>query len=221
MPQGYRASYVGTYSIPEIYCDMADSSLGFINMANLGEPDDRYIDMANADGQRDSVTIFTSFCVFREIKIVGELQDLDSELKVGLYHIPDFDDLKCSTVMTGFAIMHEQTAGDSEFIDMQEVQDINIDMETFDNEIDMGVDFLSSPNYKATLISSSDGYGHRNLHINAIKEYSIVGDRFNYNSYSTGLYHGFTLATAVAGGYYHLKQIQVNIIQGGLIYDGA
>lgn len=228
MPQGYRASYVGTYTIPEIYCDMYDSSLGLIDMANLGESDDKYIDMANVDGQRDSVTIFTSyancdarFCVFREIKVVGELQDLDSELKVGLYHIPDFDDLKCSTVMTGFAMMHEQTVGDSEFIDMQEVQDINIDMETFDNEIDMGIDFLSSPNYKATLISSSDGYGHRNLHINDIKEYSIVGDRFNYNSYSTGLYHGFTLATAVAGGYYHLKQIQVNIIQGGLIYDGA
>lgn len=225
-PLGYRASYVGLYYSASYTVDMANSEIGLVDMASEELPST--IDMGNVKSDGTECTFFTSyatadsrFCVFRETKVVGELQDLDSSLDIGLYHIPDFDNLQCSTIMTGYAMMHEQTVGDSEFIDMQEVQDISIDMMEIDNEVDMGVDFLSSPNYSSKLISSSDGYGHRKLHEQVIEPYSIVGDRFNYNSYSTGLYHGFKLATQKAGGYYHLKQIQVNIIQGGLIYDGA
>ena len=158
--------------------------------------------------------------IFAEYRTSGELANLDSVLETGLYHIADFEDLRQATVMTEFAQIHEETYGDSEFIDMQEVGDIDLDMELIDGEIDMGTGLLSSPNYQNTLVSSSDGYGHRDLHIYDIEPYSIVGNRFNYNCYSTGLYHGFRLATVNGGDYYHLKQVQVNIIQGGLIYDG-
>ena len=221
------ASFIGSYYSDSLFDH-------FVDMANMSAS--QTIDMGNAvansvvDMNRfigNEVAVFTSLATsdsgivaFKEIRAYGELADIDSKLDVGLYHIPDFDDLQCSTVMTGFAQFHEQSLGDSEFIDMMAVPDSLLDMETLPNEIvDMGIDFLSSPNFATKLISSSDGHGHRDLHIYNLEPYSIIGDRFNFNSYSTGLYHGFEIATNAPGGYYHLKQIQVNIIQGGLVYD--
>lgn len=231
-PWDFKSSYEDLVAGSDVYIDMEASSLAAIDMANIAEP--YHIDMGNIDGDDIRVHVFTSYAncdaryyIYREVKVDGELGDIESQLDIGLWHVPDFDDLQSSTVMTGFALMHDQTVGDTEYIDMQEMPDIVIDMETAltadkkDDYIDMGVDFLDSPNYSAKLISSSDGYGHRDLHKQMIEPYSVVGDRFNYNSYSTGLYHGFTLTTERGGGYYHLKQVQVNIIQGGLIYDGA
>lgn len=221
-PSGYKASYIEPFYLPDYTVDMLDSETSVINMADSSLA---HIDMADVapDGR---LTVFTSWAVadnqigvFAEHKVSGELMNIDSELQVGLYHIPDFDDLQCSTIMTGFAEFHEQTLGDSEFIDMQEVPDTTIDMMLVNNAIDMGVGFLSSPSFETQLISSSDGHGHRDLHIYDIKPLTNVGDRFNYNSYSTGLYHGFKLWTTQGGDYYHLKQLQVNIIQGGLVYD--
>lgn len=223
IPQGYRASYIvpdgSSYSVDMANVDVAS----YIDMSSVPEP--ATIDMADMPG--DSLTIFTSYATignelayYAEHKISGKLVNLNSVLETGLYHIADFDDLQNTTVMTGFAQIHEQTLGDSEFIDMQEVPDTIIDMELVpDSNIDMGIDFLSSPNFSTRLVSSSDGHGHRDLHIYDIEPLTITGDRFNYNSYSTGLYHGFRLSTTDAGGYYHLKQLQVNIIQGGLVYD--
>lgn len=237
MPSGYNASYYGPYATTNIFVnmnDMPDDVDTYVNMDNIASEDNVYVNMDNIPPARLDINVFTSYCtfdgkfgVYQEYKIEGELENLNSEIEVGLYHYPASDnsandaDLQTSLIMTGFALFHEQTSGDSEFIDMEEVPNIVIDMEQLDDEIDMGIDFLSSPNYGTRLTASSDGYGHRNLQIYNIEPYSVVGDRFNYNSYATGLYHGFKLATQKPGGYYHLKQIQVNIIQGGLIYDGA
>jgi len=237
-PNGYKVSYEMNWSPYDIFVDMSDNGFSEdsrVDMDSLEADEDVFIDMANIPADGIQLTVFTSYAivsnqfgVYSEYKVDGELVNLDSSIDIGLYHYPNNDntptdaDLQTSLVMTGFALFHEQTVGDSESIDMQEVPDIIVDMETLpDDSIDMGIDFLSSPNYSTRLTASSDGYGHRNLHIYDIEPYSIVGDRFNYNSYATGLYHGFKLATEKAGGYYHIKQIQVNIIQGGLIYDGA
>lgn len=222
MPASYKPSYVIPRELPDYTVDMTNSETPFIDMMNSSLSQ---IDMDDVSSGQN-LTVFTSWAtmasrygIFAEHKVSGKLVDIDSELQVGLYHIPDFDDLQCSTIMTGFAEFHEQTLGDSEFIDMQEVPDATIDMMTRNDHIDMGVGFLSSPSFKTTLISSSDGHGHRDLHIYPLEPLTITGDRFNYNSYSTGLYHGFKLNTRYGGDYYHLKQLQVNIIQGGLVYD--
>lgn len=231
-PMGFVASYFISGLDGDVVIDMNNNQSSEDTFANMGDlpfaSEDVYINM-NEVSYDNGITIFTDwatadakYSVYRELKVNGKLANLDSSLEIGLYHIADFDNLQCSTIMTGFAEFHEQTTGETDSIDMQEIQDITIDMEQVaDNTIDMGIGFLSSPNFSTKLTSSSDGYGHRNLHIATIEPYSIVGDRFNYNSYSTGLYHGFSIATTQAGGYYHLKQIQVNIVQGGLIYDGA
>lgn len=225
-PNSFVGSYYTRYGYDEVV-DMASSKEPIsVDQANV--PDGIIIDMSNFETTLP-MAVFTACAtsdstidIFSEVHVSGPLVNLDSQLEIGLYHIPDFDDLQCATVMTGFAQFHEQTLGDSEFIDMMQVPDSRIDMELVpDDYIDMGIGFLSSPNYAATLISSSDGHGNRDLHTYDIEPYSIVGDRFNYNSYSTGLYHGFKIRTTEPGGYYHLKQIQVNIIQGGLVYDGA
>lgn len=224
IPQGYLPSrYTDeAYLMP---IDMADVDEPLtIDMASVLEP--VVIDMANVESPTQ-LAVFSAYATFgNQLAIYtehvksGELQNLDSQLEIGLYHIPDFDDLQNTTVMTGFAEFHEQTLGNSDFIDMQEVPNTTIDMELLpDSVVDMGIDFLSSPNFATQLISSSDGHGHRDLHVYDIEPLTITGDRFNYNSYSTGLYHGFKLWTQSAGGYYHLKQLQVNIIQGGLVYD--
>lgn len=224
IPQGYLPSRM-VFSDFAYQIDMADvPNPELIDMANVET--EFAIDMGNlpTDSQ---IAVFSAYAtvgnqlaVYTEHVKSGDLKNLNSQLEIGLYHIPDFDDLQNTTVMTGFAEFHEQTLGDSDFIDMQEVPNTIVDMELLpDSVVDMGIDFLSSPNFATQLISSSDGHGHRDLHIYDIEPLTITGDRFNYNSYSTGLYHGFKLWTKEAGGYYHLKQLQVNIIQGGLVYD--
>lgn len=217
IPEGFEYSYGLVTSI-----DMMNVAEPYeIDMMSVEEP--VIIDML---GQFTN-NIFTAYAIFgsrmgifAEYRVSGELANLDSVLETGLYHIADFGDLRQSTIMTDFAQIHEETYGDSEFIDMQEVGDVVIDMATIDGNVDMGTNFLSSPNFETTLVSSSDGSGNRDLHIYNLSPYSIVGNRFNFNCYSTGLYHGFKIATKQGGDYYHLKQLQVNIIQGGLIYDG-
>ena len=218
IPEGFEYSYGLVTSI-----DMMNVAKPYeVDMMSVEEP--IVIDMLGkyANNVFTAHAIFGSrMGIFAEYRVSGPLANLDSVLETGLYHIADFDDLRQATVMTDFAQIHEETYGDSEFIDMQEVGDVVIDMSTIDGNVDMGTNFLSSPNYETTLVSSSDGSGNRDLHIYTISPYSIVGNRFNYNCYSTGLYHGFKIATKQGGDYYHLKQLQVNIIQGGLIYDGG
>lgn len=180
-----------------------------------------HIDMLDGDYTNIFTTVATmdaGFSQLAEYQISGKLSLLPSQLDLGLYHIADFDSMQCSSILTGFCQIHDETQGADSIIDMQNLGESTVDMETFDNQIDMGMGFLSNPDFQTTLISSSDGYGHLDYHTDVIDVLNIVGNRFNYNCYSTGLYHGFRLATQKAGDYYHLKQIQVDIIQGGMIY---
>lgn len=170
-----------------------------------------------------------AYCVFDGaansqslIKLTPQLDKLPSKLELGLYHIAEFDDINQATVVTGFCEIHDEWVGEDTVIDMELIADITLDMETIENEIvDMGVLSVSKPNFKTKLISSSDGYGNLDYHQYEIDPLTIVGNRYNYNAYSTGLYHGFEVETESAGDFYHLKQIQLNLIQGGLIYDRA
>ena len=154
------------------------------------------------------------------IRLSPTLGQLPSKIELGLYHIAEFDDVNQATVVTGFCEIHDEWVGEDTVIDMQTIADITLDMELIDNEIvDMGVLSVSKPNFKTTLISSSDGYGNLGYHRYEIEPNTIAGNRYNYNAYSTGLYHGFEIETKSAGDFYHLKQVQLNLIQGGLIYD--
>ena len=82
----------------------------------------------------------------------------------------------------------------------------------------MGYGVFSKPEYKLILTSSTDSYGTRNCHSYELKPYSKVGNNYRYNSYSTGLYHSFSVSINGIGEYYHIKQIQANVSEGGLVY---
>lgn len=228
IPTDFINSYYAYHQvISNLDIDMADvPEASEINMANLEDP--LAVDMANVDASDDGFyyAVFTSrasldcqLIYYEDVCDWGSLDNINALIDIGLYHEAEFNDYQQSLVMTGFSLFHDQAGTPGDYIDMMLEQEAIIDMETLpDSIVDMGYGISDNPDYQATLISSSDGYGHLNLHIQTIEPLSIVGDRFNYNSYSTGLYHGFKLETTQAGGYFHLKLIQTNIFQGGLIY---
>ena len=165
-------------------------------------------------------TMGTSLGIYSEIKRIPDLLPVDSQLDVGVYHIAEFNDIGKATVLTGFCQIQEETVGEDTEIDMETVPDVELDMETVpDSEIDMGFGFLSRPQFTTSLNSSSDGYGNLAYHNYELEPNAIAGNRFNFNCYSTGLYHRISLGLTESGSYYHLKQLQINFIEGGLIYD--
>ena len=205
-----------------VVVDMMDCIGRVVDMMDM--PEGSLIDMKGADIPYNiavaRAVAGTGMSVMAEVKLAPELGLLDSQIKTGLVHVAEFDDCNQATVITGFSAIQDEWVGEDTIIDMEKIADIVIDMETVSDEIiDMGMLSISKPAYDAILVSSSDGYGNLGYHRYSLEPVSVAGNRYNYNAYSTGLYHGFELATKEAGDFFHLKQLQLNIFQGGLIYD--
>lgn len=204
-----------------ILIDMMDYIANDIDMMNTVDYDIDMLDDGHVENNLVAYAVMNvQYHTYADLRLTPRLSLLPSKLVTGLYHVDAFDDINQATVVTGFAQIHDTWVGEDTVIDMEVVADILIDMELADDEIiDMGILSISKPNFKTTLRSSSDGYGNLNYHEYVIDPNTVVGNRYNYNAYSTGLYHGFSVETVGAGDFYHLKQVQLNLIQGGLIYD--
>lgn len=151
-------------------------------------------------------------------RVVAELGMLESNIELAPYHISEFDDINKSTIVTGLSVIGDSEVSEDNIINMNDLigsVNMNIVPESY---VFMGYGVFSKPEYKLILTSSTDSYGTRNCHSYELKPYSKVGNNYRYNSYSTGLYHSFSVSINGIGEYYHIKQIQANVSEGGLVY---
>lgn len=184
---------------------LADSNVDM----NLGEYSNKIYDIAEMIGNSSN---------WANRLMQETLVNLDSNIIIAPYHIGNFEDIRTTTVMTDLAVVGDQTVAEDSIIDMLTI-DNEIDMANVSEEfIGMGYGITSTPEYDLTLSSSSDAYGHKDYHLYSLQPVDVAGNMYTYNIYSTGLYHGFKFNTNKAGSYYHVKQLQANIFQGGLIY---
>lgn len=205
-----------------IYIDMAELPYDEFSMAEVLP--ETIINMAWLGDNYGSCGISTGcgLTLYRLSKAELKLDKLNSWLTTGPINY-DNDAIRQATVVTNASITQDSFIGEDSVIDMMEsLGELEIDMMDMPDEIiDMGYGIVERPVSEVEIVSSLDGYGNPNTIGGKMSLAHVNGNRYDFNAYSTGVYHTLTIRNKQAGDYYHIKTIEVTAVQGGIVYGKA